>query len=198
MLSFTSNTTGDLKCRLLDAARLIFARFGYNKTSVDEIARAAGKGKSTFYYYFESKEEIFKAAIEQEADIFRAKLKESITSGTGPLEKIRNYLLTRLLSFKDLVNFYNAIKNEGMNQISFINEIRMSYELEQLNIIKSVLKESVENKLVEINDLDLVSEAMAEILKGLEYYMMFNTSETEKLENKVDGVLKLIFKGINQ
>ncbi len=188
----------DIKSRLLDEARQIFARFGYNKTTVDDIARAVGKGKSTFYYYFTSKEEIFKAVIEKEAFLFRAKLIESISIKASPLDKIKNYVLTRLENFKELVNFYNAIRNDGMTQISFIDEIRDKYEMEQVNIIKMVLMEAIQNKLIEIDDIELVTEAMAEILKGLEYHLMFNPSAGLNIKIKIDKVLDLVFKGITK
>jgi len=193
-----SINTEDIKSKLLEEARMIFARYGYNKTTVDDIARAVGKGKSTFYYYFKSKEEIFKAVIEKEAFLFRAKLIESISIKASPIEKIKNYILTRLESFKELVNFYNAIRNDGMDQISFIDELRDKYELEQVNIIKMVLMESIQNKSIEIDDIELVSEAMADILKGLEYHIMFNKTGGINIKTKIDKVLDLVFKGITK
>lgn len=190
------NNNDDIKSKLLEEARTIFARYGYNKTTVDDIAKAAGKGKSTFYYYFKSKEEIFKAVIEKEAYLFRAKLIESISIDANPLEKVKNYILTRLRNFNELVNFYNAIRNDGMDQISFIDEIRNKYDQEQVNIIKMVMLESVNKEQVDIDDIDVVSEAMAVILKGLEYHLMFNPDGIANIKSRVDKVLDLVFKGI--
>ncbi len=192
------NNIEDIKLRLLTEAREIFARFGYNKTTVDDIAKAAGKGKSTFYYYFASKEEIFKAVIEKEANLFRAKLIESISINASPIDKVKNYILTRLLSFKELVNLFTAISSGSMDQISFIEDVREKYEQEQVNIIKMVLMESITNEEVNVDDIDLVTDAMAVILKGLEYHLMFKPGETVEIESKVDKVLDLVFKGITK
>ena len=197
-MSYNQNNTEDIKLKLLGEARSIFARYGYNKTTVDDIAKAAGKGKSTFYYYFSSKEEIFKAVIEKEANLFRAKLIESISINASPIDKVKNYILTRLLSFKELVNLFSAISSGGMDQISFIDEIREKYELEQVNIIKMVLMESINNEEVNVDDIDLVTDAMAVILKGLEYHLMFKPGEVIEIESKVDKVLDLVFKGITK
>lgn len=46
---------------ILDAALRLFSNNGYRKTSVDDIAAAAGIGKGTIYLYFESKEALFRA-----------------------------------------------------------------------------------------------------------------------------------------
>ena len=190
--------TEDIKLRFLTEARGIFARYGYNKATVDDIAKAAGKGKSTFYYYFSSKEEVFKAVIEKEANLFRAKLIESISIDASPVDKVKNYILTRLLSFKELVNLFTAISSDGIDQISFIEDIRKKYEQEQVNIIKMILMESINNEEVNVDDIDLVSDAMAVILKGLEYHLMFKPNEVTAIESKVDKVLDVVFKGITK
>jgi AcrR family transcriptional regulator len=52
-------------CILLEAARA-FSRFGFKKTSVDEIAKAAGVAKGTIYLAVESKEDLFYQALHRE------------------------------------------------------------------------------------------------------------------------------------
>ena len=42
--------------RILDAAERLLARFGYKKTTMEDIAREAGLGKRTLYLHFASKE----------------------------------------------------------------------------------------------------------------------------------------------
>lgn len=53
---------------LIDAAVTLFAEQGYEQTSMDQLARAAGVGKGTIYGYFKAKEEIFLAYCEAEID----------------------------------------------------------------------------------------------------------------------------------
>lgn len=48
---------------ILDAAYLLFARQGYGQTSVDSILAEAGISKGAFYHHFESKEELFRALL---------------------------------------------------------------------------------------------------------------------------------------
>jgi AcrR family transcriptional regulator len=49
---------------LLDAAVGVFARFGFRKTSMDDIARAAGVSRQGLYLLFSNKEELFRRAVE--------------------------------------------------------------------------------------------------------------------------------------
>ena len=48
---------------ILKIARDIFSKYGFKKTTLDDIANAVRKGKSSLYYYFESKEDLFQAVI---------------------------------------------------------------------------------------------------------------------------------------
>lgn len=43
-----------LKEKILTGADMLFQKYGLTKTTMEDIAREAGKGKSTLYYYFKS------------------------------------------------------------------------------------------------------------------------------------------------
>ncbi|HVU37684.1 MAG TPA: TetR/AcrR family transcriptional regulator [Opitutales bacterium] len=55
----------ETKGRLLDAAMRLMQAQGFTATSVDEICEAAGLTKGSFFHYFESKEDLAKAAVER-------------------------------------------------------------------------------------------------------------------------------------
>lgn len=59
------------ECVLVEAAK-IFARFGFKKTSIDDIAKEAGVGKGTVYLAAESKEELFYQVLHREVRAWQA------------------------------------------------------------------------------------------------------------------------------
>lgn len=59
------------ECVLIEAAK-IFARFGFKKTSIDDIAKEAGVGKGTVYLAAESKEELFYQVLYREVRHWQA------------------------------------------------------------------------------------------------------------------------------
>lgn len=59
------------ECVLIEAAK-IFARFGFKKTSIDDIAKEAGVGKGTVYLAAESKEELFYQVLHREVRHWQA------------------------------------------------------------------------------------------------------------------------------
>ncbi|MFC8075666.1 TetR/AcrR family transcriptional regulator [Streptomyces sp. NPDC057307] len=58
-----STADTDRRTRVLDSAMVTFARFGYRKTSMDEVARAARISRPGLYFLFSSKETLFRAAV---------------------------------------------------------------------------------------------------------------------------------------
>jgi AcrR family transcriptional regulator len=64
---------------------------GYDATTLDEIAAEAGISRRTFFYYFESKEDIILAYVEVFADALKAAVRESGASDT-PLATVQDAL----------------------------------------------------------------------------------------------------------
>ncbi len=52
--------------RILDAASTLIQRWGYNKTTIDDIARQAGVAKGTIYLHWKTREELFSALLTRE------------------------------------------------------------------------------------------------------------------------------------
>ena len=71
--------------RLLESAATLFAKRGFQATSVDDVAEAAGFSKGAFYYNFESKDELFQTLVEHEIGGLVSSL-ESTLAGAHTIE----------------------------------------------------------------------------------------------------------------
>lgn len=58
----------DRRTHVLDAALPVFARHGYRKTSMDDVAQAADISRPGLYFHFSSKPELFRATVEHALD----------------------------------------------------------------------------------------------------------------------------------
>lgn len=75
--------------RLLEAAEIEFGRKGFHEASISGITYRAGVALGTFYTYFESKEEIFRALVRYMSRRTREWIAERITGATSRLEAER-------------------------------------------------------------------------------------------------------------
>lgn len=80
---------------ILAAARKVFAEKGFREATLDQIATEAGIAKGTLYLYFESKEEIFWAAVRERLLELQERLKEVVARPGTARERIREVLRVR-------------------------------------------------------------------------------------------------------
>ena len=180
---------------ILKIAREIFSKYGFKKTTLDDIASAVRKGKSSLYYYFKSKEDLFQAVIMKEVDILAHELEIVINRNTDPVDKLRDYILTKLATFRGLVNFYHAIEND-VTAVGFIEEIKIRYEQDEIRMIKRILIEGVRKNEFEIYDFNLAAIGITTAIKGLEMPLTAGTYGEVNLERTVDIILKIMCYGI--
>jgi AcrR family transcriptional regulator len=66
--------------RILDAAAALLVRWGYRKTTIDDVAREAGVGKGTIYLHWKDKNELFRAVVLRAQQQASAEMMERITA----------------------------------------------------------------------------------------------------------------------
>jgi len=181
---------------IVNAASDIFSKYGYKKTTMDDIALALGKGKSSIYYYFRNKEEIFQAVLEQEVILLKSKLQKAVNRKKHHKGKLKAYIITRMKGFESMINFYNAVKNEYLSQFEFIERIRYKYDQEEIAFVQGILEEGVEKGDFNIEDPYLASVAIVTSMKGFEIPLYITGKKGQDIEQLVDKLLKMLFSGI--
>jgi AcrR family transcriptional regulator len=86
--------------RLLDAATTLLVRWGYRKTTIDDVAREAGVGKGTIYLHWKDKNDLFRAAVWREQLRFSEEAKRRIAADPegGLLHRVITHSMLAALS----------------------------------------------------------------------------------------------------
>src|SRR5579883_470498 len=90
--------TEQRRSAILDAARTVFARQGYAKTVVEDIANQAGIAKGTLYLYFRSKEQIYLATLMENCTEVNRQSAAAMAAAKTWQEKLRAFIDVRLRS----------------------------------------------------------------------------------------------------
>jgi len=186
----------EVREQLVQAARQVFVRYGYKKTALDDIAREARKGKSTIYYYFKSKDEIFKAVIDAEAEIREKTIDDQISIIEDPQLKLKTYIYVRMLSLKKVGNYYEAIKNDLLDNLYFVNSFRNNHFDAEINLVKDLLLEGIEEGVYTIQNPELTAKTIVTLLQGFEVPLILKNLSDEELQKSVDEMLNILFFGI--
>lgn len=88
----------DRREQIFEAGARLFARRGYQRTSLQEVADALGVTKPALYYYYRSKEDLLFEITSFVMDQVTADLLAVLGSGGSPLEKLRD-LIGRYVRF---------------------------------------------------------------------------------------------------
>lgn len=187
--------TNSLKEQIILTSREVFAKFGFKKTSVEGIAQNLHKKKSSIYYYFNSKEDIFEAVLDYEANILRQEIIKKLLEHKKASDKLKEYVHTRMLYLKKMINFYDALKNDYFNHMPFIEKIRKKFDDEEIGIIRSILVEGVVTNEFSLKRPDLAALAVFTAMKGLE--IIFMQDDTD-LKDRLNNLMDILFYGIKK
>ena len=180
---------------IVSVARDVFKKFGYKKTTMNDVAKAAGKGKSSIYYYFESKNAIFKNVILSEAIIYRNKVLDSISNTDNPLEKLKSYIMIRLQTDRILSNFHRAINDPYLKHIKFVKKLKDLYDREEFSIFRSILEDGENKAYFEVYNIRHAAVGIVNAMRGIESTLLLNP-EDPQLEAKVENILNIVLYGI--
>ncbi len=88
--------------RILASATDLFTRFGYRKTSIDEVAQASGVAKGTVYLYYRNKAELVLHAIALEKLVLMDRLFGLLALEAPAAERLRQLIALGLLGVREM------------------------------------------------------------------------------------------------
>ncbi|MDX9940774.1 MAG: TetR/AcrR family transcriptional regulator [Bacteroidales bacterium] len=183
------------KEQILSEARKVFEKFGYNKTSMSDIAQAARKSRRTLYSYFANKEEIFQAVIEVEIDALAGTLSELIEKPIPACNKLREYMHIRMNAVKKLTIYYDAIRRDLSDNLGLIEKIRRNYDKMEREMISLMLKQGVKEGAFRITDPQLVAGAIVMATKGFELPLIMGQDGYDH-NQLIDPLIDMFYHGI--
>ena len=180
---------------ILQAAERVFQKWGINKTTMEDIAGEAGKGKSTLYYYYKSKEEIFDAVVVLEFGKILEKARRATDDAASSKEKLIKYLIVSIHEMKNRINAYTIIREEIKRNKNFIEKLREFFDSQEEKFIGEILKHGVENKefnFFKIYEVKAATKTILGIIHALELYLLLENDDTAQ----IDIAIKLIANGL--
>jgi len=186
-----------VKKALLVAGIDLFAEKGYASTSVREIVSAAGVTKPVLYYYFQSKEGLFRAILDSAAEEQEVILEESLQKPGTALERI--------------VHLYRRIYQELMEHLQLFKLINHlffgppqgapSYDIERFHrrmaeVIRDIYLGGLRQG--EVREID-PKEATLLVLGVTDYCFHLDYLHPESMDpDRAERLLRLAFRGLSE
>ena len=187
----------DTRDKILSVANRLFSRFGFHKTSMDEIAKIARKAKGSLYYHFASKEDLFKEVVSKEIISLKNQLsviiEDTDLSASG---KMKKYLIKRMEVVNDAANYHETLKADFFEHFHFIDDLRNELDEWEKENLKKIILQGIETKeFAPIKDIDVLLDILIMVLKGLEI-PFFLQGKYEKYIPYSEGLMSILTKGL--
>jgi AcrR family transcriptional regulator len=128
------------RAAILDAAAAVFLRYGFKKTSMDDLARAAGLSRQGLYLHFATKEELFKAGVVRLIEATRAAGREVLASDLPVDERVLAFFAAIHAPFGDVSAEHVSELLEATAHL--VGDVASKLEEEQIAALTRLLKQS--------------------------------------------------------
>ena len=163
--AFTQANIEQIRHDLLQKGREYFIRYGLKKTSVEELAKAAGIAKGSFYKFFSSKEALFLAIHEETEMKLRIDLMQKL-EGTGePADKLRLFLKSSFLILEEdplLRVVFSKVEFENLSGFMTSEQYREHYR-QDIVFMGGLIRQWQEEGIIRQLDAEVACNMMVSV-----------------------------------
>ncbi len=198
-----STKIDEKKDLIQQSATMCFSKYGYSKTTLEDIAHSIGMKKSSLYYYFPNKETLFISTFSKEWQSKLLGIQRKVDNKFHGLERIREYTL-------ESAAFFNTVVNGNKISVQLMIETRRSFGEFFNEILKiekrfyaKIIREAIESGEIKDCDPQKIAQIIITVSEAIKNDAF---EESEKIGGKkvdfvhlgreVDYTLNLILDGL--
>ncbi|HHZ14873.1 MAG TPA: TetR/AcrR family transcriptional regulator [Candidatus Cloacimonetes bacterium] len=201
MEELSTNDTLELKkATIINAAMEVFAKNGYAKGSISDIAAKAEIGKATLYYYFDSKEAVFMEAVKLAYRQFFEVIEKQVASLEGFEARFRALVRLPIRYIYDHVPILVEARNSFPEAYVAELEALQEYGRQRMrNNLHRLFQEGMaENKVDDRFSFEALSNVVHDwmMMSELNWDIQEKQMIMQKLEREQDVLIDLVLYGI--
>ena len=159
--------TRDKEELIVQAAQHRFALYGYSKVTMDEIAEDIGMAKASLYYYFPTKETIFRSVVQHEQDEFLSRNQKVIEDKVPACQKFLEYIRQRIKLTEQLNNLTHFHKQGWSEVRPIFKDLFADFIQKELRQVGHILQEGKKNNEFHFDHPQKAASMILHVLQGL-------------------------------
>lgn len=181
------------KREIIEAARDVFSRYGYKKTTMDDVASSLNITRSALYHYYKNKDDLFVEVAEFLFMKYKIELEEAVSAATTIDEKFKALCRCYLISKKDFRNIFKIESDEHPFSFEIYKKLKALSTSIHVDIIEEILRE--DPKIAKITNLGYFSTLLIYSIRGI----TFNASDIpiEQLESNIHKLCEIFYYGLS-
>jgi len=191
------NKNGEKYYRIIDAATKIFAKKGFYKSKVSEIAKEARVADGTIYLYFENKDDILISLFEEQMKLVLNNMRAQISSETDATKKIEQFALNHLKLIEQNKDMAEIIQVELRQSGKFMKEYKNEKFTQYLNLIDEIIREGQEQGIFKKNVIPgIAKRAFFGALDEMSRFWVLSTHRKYGIETAAKQISEYFLSGL--
>jgi AcrR family transcriptional regulator len=170
------------RAEIVDAARRVFARKGFARGIIDDIADEAKMAKGTVYLYFSSKEEIYRVVMDVDMEFLSRVTLENVNAAKTLEEKIRAFALVRLENCDAKREFFQIMDSDP-GHLSYSRSQYRNWMKQPVLSLAGALEDAVKQGEIRAVSAERVAWLVADITRGTIQRRLVGPAETTPAED---------------
>lgn len=154
-----------------------FAERGYQPTSVSSIVQGLGVGKGVFYWYFDSKEQIFREILRDGQNDMRRRQQQVIANEDDPIRRIELGLRASL-EWLAVHRDHDRLMQVAANEVALVGALRASHDIAVADASKHLREAKEQGRIREDADPDVLAHAMVSVAGHLTRTFIYERGES--------------------
>jgi AcrR family transcriptional regulator len=198
MASIVSTPDNARRDRILAVALEVFGRYGFRKTSMDEIARSADISRQGLYLHFDNKDALFRAAVGMELDTALSEVSRGLNEeGVGLERRVVVALdawLGRYVGSMLAPDIANLLHNPSMQLGDLVDPARAAFNARLAAAIGAAMPEK-DRKRIDVT-AEEIAEALHVVAQGAKYLSNVAKESREQCVARMTAAVHVVFAGL--
>lgn len=177
---------------ILKAAQKRLGLYGYEKTTMQEIAADICMSKASLYYYFPDKDSLFKAVIENEQKEFLQEIERRIAELTDADTMIMELVESRHNLFRKFLNLSKFRLTEEYKAKPMLNDLYINIRAIETVTLTTIFNKGKASGIFQFDDASELAHLFSDLLQGLRIMELKRMSRLEITETENDHLIKVL------
>jgi AcrR family transcriptional regulator len=183
---------------ILAAAHAVFARKGFQRATISDVAKAAGVAKGTVYLYYPSKRAVYWAAFRRDLLALRDHVRAAVDEAAGVHDKVASFVETKIAYFEEHRDFMGIYFSEFGLAAAGQGELQKHFDdlyREQIDLLAGVFSDAAARGEIREFPPRPLAAAIFDLTRGVIRGRMLGHSQAAAVDDAA-MVVDLIWRGI--
>ncbi|HNY08534.1 MAG TPA: TetR/AcrR family transcriptional regulator [Tenuifilaceae bacterium] len=190
--------TDEVRDMIVESAATFFNRFGFKHTTMENIAESIHKAKGLIYYYFKSKEELFKEVLWNDIRRIKAHLMAIANSEDDTHITLKKFVHARLELLEGATSYHEVIKAQIYHKSHvFLDDIKNDFEDFEKSQLSSIIRRGEQRGDFKVESIPSTVNGILTVLGSLDF-SLFLIKKRVELDTINDEISTLIVNSVRR